>query len=298
MKYDDNFEKVMDYVFNSEGGYVNHKYDRGGPTNFGVTQKTFNAWRKQKGLPIKDVKNITKEEAKKLYYEEFWNSTGASDVEDLREAYLLFDTSIICGPYNAKVMYKKSNGDIYKFLKERAKFHNVDIEKNPMQKEFKEGWFNRLKTLENNMNEIVNKGYYVPPYQNEITPFDKEYKGELNTESINKLSEKERQNKRNKYLYLINKNKEKYNKYYGTTTGQAAPVSNSVKSNSSNPQTVKSEKPKMTSKDFSDMIRQKYKTQQAENNKKISKIFRTSTPNSGNGHWVTMNGAHVFIEDK
>jgi hypothetical protein len=73
---------------------------------------------------------------------------------------------------------------------------------------------------------------------------------------------------------------------------------NSVKSTSSNPQTVKSEPPKMTSKDFSDMIRQKYKTQQAENNKKFSKIFRTSNPNNGNGHWVTMNGAHVFIEDK
>ena len=294
MKYDDNFEKVMDYVFNSEGGYVNHKHDRGGPTNFGVTQKTYNAWRKQKGLPAKDVKNITKDEAKKLYYEEFWKGTGASDVEDLREAYLLFDTSIICGPYNAKVMYKKSDGDIYKFLKERAKFHNVDIEKNPMQKEFKEGWFNRLKTLENNMNEIVNKGYYVPPYQNEITPFDKEYKGELNTESINKLSEKERQNKRNKYLYLINKNKEKYNKHYGTSTGQAAPISNTSVWTKS-----QTEPPKTKSQNFSDMIRQKYKAQQAENNKKFNKIFKShSTQPTGNGHWVTMNGAHIFIEDK
>ena len=82
------------------------------------------------------------------------------------------------------------------------------------------------------------------------------------------------------------------------TTGQAAPIKNSVKSTSSyHPQTVKSENPKMTSKDFSDMIRQKYKAQQQENNKKFSKIFKTLTPNNGNGHWVTMNGAHVFIED-
>ena len=69
------------------------------------------------------------------------------------------------------------------------------------------------------------------------------------------------------------------------------------KSATNNFQKIQSEPPKTKSQNFSDMIRQKYKTQQAENNKKFSKIFRTSTPNSGNGHWVTMNGAHVFIED-
>lgn len=99
MKYDDNFEKVIEYLFESEKGYVNHKRDRGGPTNLGVTQTTYDDWRKQKGLPKQDVKNITKNEAKQLYYEEFWKGTGASEVEDLREAYLLFDTSVICGQY-------------------------------------------------------------------------------------------------------------------------------------------------------------------------------------------------------
>ena len=54
----------------------------------------------------------------------------------------------------------------------------------------------------------------------------------------------------------------------------------------------------MKSQNFSDMIRQKYKSQQAENNKKFNKIFKShSTQSTGNGHWVTMNGAHVFIED-
>ena len=81
----------------------------------------------------------------------------------------------------------------------------------------------------------------------------------------------------------------------GTTTGQAAPISNSNKPANVTQPSVKSENPKTTSQNFSDMIRQKYKAQQQENNKKFSKIFKTST--SGNGHWITMNGAHVFIED-
>ena len=66
-----------------------------------------------------------------------------------------------------------------------------------------------------------------------------------------------------------------------------------------NQSTVKTEKPKAPSQNFSDIIRQKYKSQQAESNKKFSKIFKShniSTP-TGNGHWVTINGAHIFIED-
>ena len=79
----------------------------------------------------------------------------------------------------------------------------------------------------------------------------------------------------------------------GTTTEQAAPISSS----SSNKQPVippkqKSEPPK----NFSDILRQKFKSIKTENNQKLSRIFK-SNQYSGNGHWVTMNGAHVFIEN-
>ena len=299
MKYDDNFEKVIKYLFESEGGYVNDKDDRGGQTNYGVTQATYDSWRKQKGLPIKDVKNITKDEAKKLYYEEFWKGTGASEVKDLREAYLLFDTAIICGPYNAQKMYKRAGGNIYQFLKERAKFHNVDIKKNPEQEKFKEGWFNRLKDLENNMNEIVNKRYYVPPYQNEITPFDKEYNGPLKKIDTSNMSDKDIQSIRNKYLYLLNKNYEKNNQQNGKPTGQAAPISNLIKSTPVTQPTVKTDKPQTPSQKFSDEIRAKFRAKNSETNKRLNRIlnFHSSNANFENGHWVTMNGAHVFIKD-
>jgi len=85
----------------------------------------------------------------------------------------------------------------------------------------------------------------------------------------------------------------------GKSTGQAAPVSNSIKSVPIKQLTVKTDKPKTPSQNFSDMIRQKYKSQQSENNKKFNRIFKshnTSTP-TDNGHWVTINGAHIFIED-
>ena len=86
----------------------------------------------------------------------------------------------------------------------------------------------------------------------------------------------------------------------GTTTGQAALVSNSAKSSTLTATFTKPDTPQTPSQNFSDMIRQKYKTQQAKSNEKFNQIFKwhSSTPKSENGHWVTMNGAHVFIEDK
>ena len=84
-----------------------------------------------------------------------------------------------------------------------------------------------------------------------------------------------------------------------TTTGQDAPISSSISSDSVTQPKLQNQSSKTSSQNFSDIIRQKYKSQQSENNKKFNRIFKshnTSTP-TGSGHWVTINGAHIFIED-
>ena len=119
------------------------------------------------------------------------------------------------GPYEAKKLYEKSNGNIYQFLKDRKSFYDNLIKRKPSQEEHRKGWYNRLKDIENNMNEIVNKGYYTPPYQNEKTPYDKNFNDpNLNTDFHN-YKQNELQNIKNKYLYLKNR---------GVSTGQAANV--------------------------------------------------------------------------
>ncbi len=72
------------------------------------------------------------------------------------------------------------------------------------------------------------------------------------------------------------------------------------KSNITFPPTVKVDKPQTPSQNFSDMIRQRYKKQQTKSTENFRQIFsqHLSSYNTKNGHWVTMNGAHVFIEDK
>lgn len=48
----------------------------------GITQKNICNYRQQKGLPTENVKNITSEEAKNIYYEEYWLTAGADNIAD------------------------------------------------------------------------------------------------------------------------------------------------------------------------------------------------------------------------
>jgi lysozyme family protein len=63
------FNKSLSFVQTAEGGYSNHKNDRGGATNYGVTHATFNEAQRT-GIINKDiaeVKDITKEDADKIF---------------------------------------------------------------------------------------------------------------------------------------------------------------------------------------------------------------------------------------
>ena len=85
----------------------------------------------------------------------------------------------------------------------------------------------------------------------------------------------------------------------GTKTGQAAPISNSGNSSSYTQPAMKREPPKTTSQKISDSIRAQYKAKMERNNYLLKRIFGNhfKQTGSGQGHWVTINGTHVFIED-
>ena len=120
--YDENFEKIIDFMFGVEKGYVNDKNDSGGPTNLGITHYTYDEWNRRHNKPLKDIKQITREEAKEIYYNWYWIESGANKYEDLREAYVLFDMAVNSSPYMAKELFKKSNYNIYTFLENRKFF--------------------------------------------------------------------------------------------------------------------------------------------------------------------------------
>lgn len=92
----DYLTKSLDWLLEEEGGFSNHPSDRGGATMYGVTQATYNAWRKKKGRPQQPVRSISKEEAYQLYETEYWKAAGC-DKLPWPISYLVFDAAVNSG---------------------------------------------------------------------------------------------------------------------------------------------------------------------------------------------------------
>lgn len=95
-----NQQIVLEWLGLSEGGEVNHPNDPGGHTNHGVTQKTFNAWRKSNGLVPQSVSLLTKGDADKIfvdnYFRPIWFDKLPSGLD-----YAMVDYAINSGPSKA-----------------------------------------------------------------------------------------------------------------------------------------------------------------------------------------------------
>ena len=63
----ENRDQVLDWLALSEGGYVDHPADPGGATMRGVTQRVWTAWRRQRGLPQLDVRQVSAADAREIF---------------------------------------------------------------------------------------------------------------------------------------------------------------------------------------------------------------------------------------
>lgn len=66
------FAKVHAVTEKWEGGKVDHPKDPGGRTAYGVTQRVYNAWRRNQGLPVRDVWLIELRERLAIYENDYW----------------------------------------------------------------------------------------------------------------------------------------------------------------------------------------------------------------------------------
>jgi hypothetical protein len=116
---DQGFEKAVAFTLKNEGGYAAHDMN-GAPVNFGINQGA---------NPDLDVKRLTPEQAKDIYYERYWKPSGAANLPaPLQTPY--FDTYVI-NPSRAQQFLKASGGDPQKFLQLREAWMNSVAAKNP-----------------------------------------------------------------------------------------------------------------------------------------------------------------------
>ena len=94
------FDDIIEVVLHHEGGYVNDPDDPGGETNFGIAKRSH---------PDVDIKNLTKDGAKEIYYQDYWMKNRVPQMpDDLKHIY--FDMSINQGRgRDVKILQKAAN---------------------------------------------------------------------------------------------------------------------------------------------------------------------------------------------
>jgi lysozyme family protein len=81
------WDNVFDRLIGHEGEYSNDPNDPGGETKWGISKRAY---------PHLDIKNLTREAAKDIYYRDFWLAIDAEDLPD-GVAFQLFDFAINSG---------------------------------------------------------------------------------------------------------------------------------------------------------------------------------------------------------
>lgn len=78
------FEKCFQHLLLEEGGYVNHAKDPGRETNMGISARSY---------PQLDIKNLTVEKAREIYFRDYWMPTQCDIVPAGIDA-MLFDAAV------------------------------------------------------------------------------------------------------------------------------------------------------------------------------------------------------------
>lgn len=92
-------------VLAHEGGFVNHKRDRGGPTKFGVSQRTYSQYL---GRPVslQEVKDMTEDAAREIYERNYLTGPRIHLLPNPPQT-LVLDMAIHHGPRNAVRMLQR-----------------------------------------------------------------------------------------------------------------------------------------------------------------------------------------------
>lgn len=96
----DRFPACLELVLYLEGGYSNDPHDRGGPTQSGITQATYDAYRQARGQGPRDVRELTRDELRDIYWGNYWVASRAGNMPaglDLA----VFDFAVNSGPVRA-----------------------------------------------------------------------------------------------------------------------------------------------------------------------------------------------------
>jgi lysozyme family protein len=106
-------KEALTRVLAHEGGYVNHPRIPGGPTNKGITQRVYDAYRRGKGLGAQSVQSISMKEVADIYDRQYWDAVKGDDLPAGID-YVLFDGAVNSGPKQSIIWLQRALGTAYK----------------------------------------------------------------------------------------------------------------------------------------------------------------------------------------
>lgn len=142
------FYKFLEILLKLEGGVSNHLADKGGLTNLGVTQATYDDYNNKYKNPIRSVKKIQRAEVEQIYLDNYYTTIGY--IEEEFPHYLMFDLAVNSGPGRVQQCVREVHNphDPKEILTWRRQYYNKIVGNNPAQGVFLKGWMNRLKLIE------------------------------------------------------------------------------------------------------------------------------------------------------
>ncbi len=154
------FNKALEFTLKWEGGFVDHPNDTGGPTNKGITQKTYDSFRKEHKEPYGySVKFIEDDEVKDIYWFNYWVKAKCGEIDIPAVAIAVFDFAVHSGVRRATYslatcQYKHlQNFNVSKYIDAREAYL-IKIGRGSKQV-FLKGWINRLNDLRKYVKEVV-----------------------------------------------------------------------------------------------------------------------------------------------
>ncbi len=103
-------DQILDDLIRREGGYVHDPADRGGPTKYGITQRTLRAWRGHPVIPG-DVRAMTQSEARAIYQRRYVDEPGFARLPDPLRAQVV-DDGVLSGPRQAVKNLQRAIGGV------------------------------------------------------------------------------------------------------------------------------------------------------------------------------------------
>lgn len=133
------FTQCFNFTQKWEGGakVTKDPDDPGGTTKYGISQRAH---------PTLNVEKLTEDDAKSIYFQNYWRLSGAKDLP-WPACLVMFDNAVNLGNTRARRIAIQANFDWSKMIDLREQYYHDLVEERPVMKKYIKGWLNRTKDL-------------------------------------------------------------------------------------------------------------------------------------------------------